>query len=256
MKYINEKTAPYLKLLTVKTRLSESPIVEEMFRSKEGYCFKIAKADAACNPDTGLIGSDMDRRWPKLAAAFSQKVDMVSGAFFQGVSDFSHAFVVNRKAVNGYLAGKTFSGTVMVDLQRVTMSYSMSFDSNGDPDDICILLISSHGQVLAYISPAVQFVTRMVQDAAVDMYDREIIDLFSRLVGAFVITDIARDYILYCHFAAVKADLVTRCGVDGNTEPTGDPDALVNCFPFDIRRLSGLGGPFVFPGAGKHSAAN
>ena len=236
MKHINKNTAPYLQLLTVKTRLSESPLVDKMFSARDGFCFGVEKDDKAYNPDVRLIWPDINSRWPQLSTAFSRQVDMVSGAFFKAVRDSSNAFKADRETVNGYLAGKTFSGTIMVESQGVTLSYSMSFDSDGDPDDVVILMLDSHGTVLAYVSPEVHFVARFIQDAAMDLYGREI-DFFSFLVGAFVITDITRDYILFCRFADVRVNQVARPGSREAKRQAGDPDASVNYYPFGIRKI-------------------
>ena len=246
--YIDEKSAPYLQLLNIRTKLSESPLVKKMLKSKGEFWFKIAKDDAACNPDAEVIWSDINRRWPQLSTAFSRQVDLISGTFFKSVLDSSKAFKAGWKTVDGYLAGKTFSGTIIAVPRGVTTSYSMSFDSNGDPDDIFILMLDSHGVLLAYISPTVQFVTRYIQNMVLDIYGREMGNLFSLVVGASVIVDTTWDYILYCHFASVKAELVPRCGSQDEAKLAGDPYAMVNCFPLDIWRLTG-DSPFAFPEA-------
>ena len=257
MNIIDKKSTPYLQLLTVRTRLSDSPLVKKMLKSKGEFWLKIAKDDAACNPDAEVIWSDIDRRWPQLSSAFSRKVDLISGIFFKSVLDSSKAFKAGWKTVDGYLAGKTFSGTIIAVPRGVTTSYSMSFDSNGDPDDIFILMLDSHGVLLAYISPTVQFVTRYIQNMVLDIYGREMGNLSSLVVGASVIVDTTCDYILYSHLASVKAELVPRCGSHGEAQLAGDPDAMVNCFPFDIWRLTG-DGPFAFPEAssGENDADN
>lgn len=236
MKYINEKTAPYLKLLTIKTRLSESPLVDKMFRTRDGFCLGVARDDKAYNPDTRLIWPDINSRWPQLSTAFSRQVDIVSAAFFKAVGDSTNAFKADSETVNGYLAGKTFSGTILVMSKGVTLSYSMSFDPDGDPDDVIILMLDSHGTVLACISPEVNFVTRFIQDSATDLYGSEI-GYFSYLLGAFVITGITRDYILFCHFADVRVNHVARPGSREAKQQAGDPDASVNYYPFGIRKI-------------------
>lgn len=236
MKYINEKTAPYLKLLTVKTRLSESPLVDKMFRSKDGYCFRVDKDDKAFNPETEFIWTDINSRWPQLSTAFSRQVDMVNSTILKAVGDSSSAFKADRETVNGYLAGKIFSGTIMVMSKGMTLSYSMSFDPNGDPDDVIILMLDSHGTVLAYISPAVNSVARFILDAFMDICGREL-DFFSYLAGAIVITDIIRDYILFSRFADVRVKHVARPGSREAKRQAGAPEASVNYYPFGIRAI-------------------
>ena len=68
------------------------------------------------------------------------------------------------------------------------------------------------------------------------------------MFGPLEMKDLVRDYLLYRHYAPVKAELVTRCGSQDEAKLAGDPDAMVNGYPFDIWRLTG-DGPFAFPEA-------
>lgn len=42
----------------------------------------------------------------------------------------------------------------------------------------------------------------------------------------------------------------------GEAEHAGDSDTVVNCFPFDLWRLTALEGAFVFPDDGENDADN
>ena len=68
--------------------------------------------------------------------------------------------------------------------------------------------------------------------------------------------DLLRNYLLYRHFAPVKAELIIRGGSDEKAEQAGNSDAVVNSFPFDIWRLTAHEGAFVFPDDGENDADN
>ena len=251
IKAINKNTAPYLQLLDIRTKLSESPLVKEMLaratlsakmhseRFFKDFCVKISESDVRYF-DLPKIWGDLDGRWPLLSEKFASRVDIIDETFLGNVKDSYEALAeVYDQAGDAeeYLTDKTFCGTIVIQPKGICLSYRLSFNGCGEPgEDSVLLMLDEWGMILAYISPEVHFVARFIQDAAMDLYGREI-DFFSYLVSAFVITDITRDYILFCRFADVRVNQVARPGSREAKRQAGDPDASVNYYPFGIRKI-------------------
>ena len=78
IQYINEEKVPYLQLLDIRTKLSESPLVKEMLaratqsakmhseRFFNDFCVKISESDVRYF-DLPKIWGDLDGRWPLLS---------------------------------------------------------------------------------------------------------------------------------------------------------------------------------------------
>lgn len=263
IKTINKNTVPYLQLLDIRTKLSESPLVKEMLaratlsakmhseRFFMDFCVKISESDVRYF-DLPKIWGDLNSRWPLLSEKFASRVDIIDETFLGNAKDSHEAFAkMDGQAgdVEEYLADKTFCGTIVIRPKGICLSYRLSFDSCGElEEDSVLLMLDEWGIILAYISPAVQVVCREVREKAT-RHLHYVMPPLDIMIGAMQMKLLVRDYLLYCHFASVKAELVTRCGSHEEAQQVGDPDAMVNCFPFDIWRLTG-DGPFIFPEAG------
>ena len=248
--YINEKTAPYLNLLTVKTRLAESPVMKEMqswaLLCQKDFCIRIGASDVN-HSGLAKIWMDLDTRWPLYVDRFASRVDIVDGTFLGSAHDSHEAFVEEDLQAGEYLAHKTFCGTIVMQPNGMSLSYVLSFDCLGDTrDDSSLLLLDNVGTIMVYISPNVQYVCREVKYKAT-RHLSYVMPPLDAMMGAAQMKYLVRDYLLYRHFAPVKTELVTRCGSDEEAGLADDSDALVNCFPFDIRRLTAHDGAFIFP---------
>ncbi len=260
IQFINKNTVPYLHLLDIRTKLSESPLVKEMAaratlsaemhseRFFKDFCIKVAESDVRYL-SLARIWGDLDGRWPTLAEDFASRVEVIDETFLSDVRNSHKAFSEEFIKAGDYLADKTFCGTILIRPKGISLSYRLSFDCCGEPEeDSVLLMLDETGMILTYVSPAVLFVCREVKDKATKhlLYVMPPLDI---MMGATQMKFLVRDYLLYCHFASVKAELVTRCGSHEEAQLVGDSDSMVNCFPLDIWRLTG-DGPFVFPEAG------
>ena len=265
IKTINKNTVPYLQLLDIRTKLSESPLVKEMLaratlsaethseRFFKDFCIKISESDVR-HLDLPKIWGDLDGRWPLLSEKFASRVEIIDETFLGNVKDSHEALAeVYDQAGDAeeYLTDKTFCGTIVIRPKGICLSYRLSFNGCGEPEeDSVLLMLDEGGMILAYISPAVQVVCREVREKAT-RHLHYVMPPLDIMIGAMQMKLLVRDYLLYCHFASVKAELVTRCGSHEEAQQVGDPDAMVNCFPFDIWRLTG-DGPFIILEAGEN----
>ena len=251
-------TAPYLQFLNNKTKLTKSPLVKAMKervmldamkhaeRLVKDFCFKIAVSDVT-NLNVARFWGDLDDRWPVLAEKFGSRVETVDETFLGAVRDSEEALF---GAVD-CLADKTFCGTIFILPRGISLSYWFSYDDFGElKEDSVLFMLDETGRILTYLSPVVEFVCREVMVKAAEhvccvKHNKHPLDA---MFGPLEMKDLVRDYLLYCHLASVKAELVPRCGSQDEAKLAGDPDAMVNGYPFDIWRLTG-DGPFAFPEA-------
>lgn len=258
--YINEETVPYLQLLNIRTVLSMSPIVREMNyramrnammnpgRLYKDFCIKVSASDVKY---LGLakLWRDLDNRWPRFTEKFASRVEIVDESFLRAVHESRKAFFEEPILAGEYLAHKTFSGTIVTLPKGTTLSYWLSFDGCDEPKEDCsILMLDDSGMIKTGISPALIYTCKEVKTEATKNLSY-VMPPLDTMMGAAQMKNLVRNYLLYSHFASVKAELVPRYGSQGRGELTGDSDAMVNCFPFDLWRLN-VDGPFVFPEAG------
>ena len=241
--YINEKTVPYLQLLNIRTVQSMSPIVKEMHsramqnamtdsgRLDKDFCIKISASDMTY---LGLakIWRDHDDRWPQMVRKFASDVEIVDESFLGAVRDSREAFAEEPIRTVEYLADKNFAGTIVTQPKGITLSYWFSFDGCGEPvEGSSILMLNDSGIIMSYISPDVLYTCKEVKTKATKNFSY-VMPPLDTMMGAAQMKDLLRNYLLYRHFAPVKAELVTRGGSDGGSRACGRFRYCGQLFPF------------------------
>lgn len=244
------KSYPFLKILEHGT-LFESPVFRKMLKrsSREcsnpgalymGYLVGIASGDEV-NPNTFSVMSHLDGHWPRLVPKFRSQVALVSEAFGAAITESFLALEKDPDSTKAFLAGKTFSGTLLIADSKATVSYGLNYDRKGNLSDFGLLWLDCLGSIMAYVVPGMEFVSRYIlQDEDGGMAPEPILRTG---FGSVDVTGVSliiaiRNFILFCHFADVDVKFVARPGSREARRQSGDKGAYVNDSHLDIRHLT------------------
>ena len=205
-----------------------------------GYLIGIGSNDEV-DPDSLSVFLDLDRRWPRLVPKFRSQVALVSEAFGEAVTESFTMLGKDPDSTKAFLAGKTFSGTLLITDAKATVSYGLTYDAKGVMSDYSVLWLDSLGSIMAYIVPGMEFVSRnILPDKNGDMAPEPILRTgFGSMdvTGAGIIIAI-QNFILFCHFADVDVKFVARPGSREARRQSGDKDAYVNDTHLNVRHLT------------------
>ncbi len=205
-----------------------------------GYLIGIGSNDEV-DPGSFFVFLDLDKRWPRLVSKFRSQVALVSEAFGAALAESFTAFEKDSDSTNAFLAGKTFSGTLLMAGTKSTFSYALTYDGKGDITDYSVLWLDCSGSIMAYVVPGMEFFSRNIfTDEDGGMAPRPILlageDCIGK-TGAALITAM-RNFILFCHFADVDVKFVARPGSREARRQSGDKDAYVNDTHLNVRHLT------------------
>lgn len=244
------KSFPFLEHLRYNT-LCQSPAYQKMLKRffherpnpgalYMGYLVGIGSNDEV-NPETYSVMSNLDRRWPRLVPGFRSQVALVSEAFGEAITESFTALEKDPDSTKAFLAGKTFSGTLLITDAKSTVSYGLTYDGKGILSDYGVLWLDRLGSIMAYIVPGMEFISRnILPDEDGGMAPEPILRTgFGSMneTGAGIIIAI-QNFILFCHFADVDVTFVARPGSREARQPAGDKDAYVNDTQFNVRHLT------------------
>ena len=225
----------FLKHLNRSCRTSPNPGALYM-----GYVVGIGSRDEV-NPDTFSIMFALDRHWPRLVTGFRSQVAIVSHAFVEALSESFPALEKDPDSTRSFLAGKTFTGTILVSETKGTVSYGLTFDGKGVLTDFSFLWLDNIGSIMAFLVPGTEFVSRNVlPDEDGGMAPEPVLRTGSDSideVGAALIAAV-QNFILFCHFADVDVRFVARPGSREARKQSNDKDAFVNDTHFNVRHLT------------------
>ena len=242
---------PFLELLSSK-KLLESPVYIKMCKRSgrnkpdlnapdKTFAFQPSPED-----DMGVsrvaIMIDLDRRWHKLAPMFSSQIALVSDSFIKAVKDASDAFRKDPVSTSAYLAKKTFAGTILIPSMWLTCCYKITFNEDAKQiTDFSFLLLTCFGTVIAYITPRLEFLSRLLMPlengkvGSMPVF-RTGDDAFDERGRAFLSMIVC--YLLFCHFAHVDVKFVARPGSREARKQSDDENALVNDTHLNVRHLT------------------
>ena len=126
-----------------------------------GYLVGIGSNDEV-DPGSFFVFLDLDRRWPRLVTRFRSQVALVSEAFGAAIAESFTAFEKDSDSTNAFLAGKTFSGTLLMTGTKSTFSYALTYDGKGDITDYSVLWLDCSGSIMAYVVPGMEFISRSI----------------------------------------------------------------------------------------------
>lgn len=246
---------PFLNHLGDRTRLVDSPFFQKMDAKwakfiKEhqsvpdavytGYVVCCRPTDACPMEVVPLVMATLNQNWPRMMSRFRTNVALVSEPFMAAVKDAADVFRKDPVTTSSYLAGKTFSGTVLVSSKHHTVGYSLEFDEKGALIDYGILWLDKYGGVCAVISPELQFISRSILFG--DKNEMKQAPLFLEHGPLHClsesIVDTVKGFLLFCHFAEITDDIVARPGSRQAREQAGSGETCVNDTRFNVRRLS------------------
>ncbi len=245
------KNFPILELLPENMFL-KSPVYAKMLKRScrdkpdpkapyKTYAVTLGSIDMV-NPHSLLVMFDLDKRWPKFAPRFRSQIALVSCSFIDAFHHASGAFAKDPASTKSFLAGKTFSGTVLVSETKETVCYSLTYNEEEcDITDCSVLWLDCRGFIQGYLSPHVEFFSRRrlpVGDD--DMASMPIIrvceDAIDKMGKEFLLS--IENYILFCHFADVDVKIVARPGSREARRQADDKDFVVNDTHCNVRRLT------------------
>ena len=246
---------PFLKHLDDKTVLMNSPVFKQMDAKwakfiKEhqsvpdavytGYVVCCRATDACPMEVVPLVMATLNQNWPRMMSRFRTNVALVSEPFMAAVKDAADVFRKDPVTTSSYLAGKTFSGTVLVSSKHHTVGYSLEFDERGALIDYDILWLDKYGGVCAVISPELQFISRSILfDNKNEMKSAPLFIEHGPLHGMSEgIVDTVKNFLLFCHFAEITDDIVARPGSRQAREQAGSGETCINDTRYNVRRLS------------------
>lgn len=205
-----------------------------------GYLIGIGSNDEV-DPDSLSVFLDLDRRWPRLVPKYRSQVALVSEAFGEAVTESFTTLGKDPDSTKAFLAGKTFSGTLLITDAKATVSYGLTYDGKGVMSDYSVLWLDCLGSIMAYIVPGMEFVSRNVlPDEDGNMASEPILRTdFGSMdeTGAGIIIAL-QNFILFCHFADVDVKFVARPGSREARQQSGDKDAYVNDTHLNVRHLT------------------
>lgn len=205
-----------------------------------GYLVGIGSNDEV-DPDTFFVFIDLDRRWPRLVPWFRSQVALISDAFGAALTESFLALGKDPDSTKAFLAGKTFSGTLLITDAKATVSYGLTYDGKGILSDYGVLWLDCLGSIMAYIVPGMEFISRnILPDENGGMAPEPILRTgfgSMNVTGAGLIIAI-QNFILFCHFADVDVKFVARPGSREARLQSGDKDAYVNDTQFNVCHLT------------------
>jgi len=205
-----------------------------------GYLIGIGSNDEV-DPDSLSVFLDLDRRWPRLVPKFRSQVALVSEAFGEAVTESFTMLGKDPDSTKAFLAGKTFSGTLLITDAKATVSYGLTYDAKGVMSGYSVLWLDRLGSIMAYIVPGMEFISRnILPDEDGGMAPEPILRTgFGSMneTGAGIIIAI-QNFILFCHFADVDVKFVARPGSREARRQSGDKDAYVNDTHLNVRHLT------------------
>ena len=244
------KSFPFLELLRYNT-LCQSPAYQKMLKRSfherpnpsalyTGYLVGIGSKDEV-NAESYSVMSHLERRWPRLVPRCRSQVALISDAFGAALTESFLALGKDPDSTKAFLAGKTFSGTLLITDAKATVSYGLTYDGKGILSDYGVLWLDCLGSIMAYIVPGVEFISRnILPDEDGGMAPEPILRTgFGSMneTGAGIIIAI-QNFILFCHFADVDVKFVARPGSREARLQSGDKDAYVNDTQFNVRHLT------------------
>ena len=246
---------PFLQLLDDRTTLLDSPVFTKMkaqyFRffkehpnatdaDYKGYVVFCNQHDVDFPGVVPLVMSITNEKWPRMMSRFRSKVALVSESFMAAGRDASEAFKKDPVKTSSYLAGKTFSGTILVSSTKHTVGYHLEFDDKGVLIDYNILWIDQVGSICSLIVPELQFISRSILFN--EKKERLPYPLFlvgsplHSLSGVFI--DTVKCFILFCHYAEIIDEFVARPGSRQAREQARSGETCVNDTRYNVRRLA------------------
>lgn len=206
------KSFPFLEHLRYNT-LCQSPAYQKMLKRSfhegpnpgalyTGYLVGIGSKDEV-NAESYSVMSHLDRRWPRLVTWFRSQVALISDAFGAALTESFLALGKDPDSTKAFLAGKTFSGTLLITDAKSTVSYGLTYGGKGILSDYGVLWLDRLGSIMAYIVPGMEFVSRnILPDEDGGMAPEPILRTgFGSMneTGAGIIIAI-QNFLLFCHF--------------------------------------------------------
>ena len=183
---------------------------------------------------------NLNTDWPRLAPAFSFRVELVSRTFITAVEEARDAFSSNRELCREYLKGKEFKGTLLIPHLNSSVSYLLKFDGEGvalEQEDIlqigdsdCIVLYKGHG--MAFATETIHLADAKTGELApIEERDKlkNTLDYIDNLESLLV------NYICFKHFANVTEKMVIQQGSRQARKLGADGDVNETMIP--VRRL-------------------
>lgn len=202
-------------------------------------CLKNYKEDND-REDLLAVYRSLNADWPRLAPAFSFRVELVSRPFIIAVGEAGEAFASNKELCRGYIRGREFKGTLLIPHLNSSVSYILKFNDEGTAlvqedilqvgDSDCIVLYKGNGMAFAteiiYMADAATGELAPIKDrnklnSTLDYID----NLESLLVN----------YICFKHFANVTEKMVTQQG--SRQARKLNPDEDINETLIPVRRM-------------------
>lgn len=246
---------PFLNHLDDKTTLSNSPFYrksvgkwDKWIQEHQGnpraiyeeYVVGFGSDDDIYPQLVPTVLASMNVNWPIMMPWFRANVALVSEPFIATGKQAAEAFKKDLVTTSAYLAGKTFSGTVLVSSRKDTVGYFLSYDGRGELQDYFILWLNRNGSISGYIVPDTQFLSRSVLVGSNGVKNQNCLLLFGNTplhsLSAGII-DTVKYFILFCHFADVSDEFMARPGSRKAREQAHSEDAVVNDTRINVRRL-------------------
>ena len=205
-----------------------------------GYVIGFGSDDDIYPQLVPTVLASININWPIMMSMFRTNVALVSEPFMAAGKQAAEAFKKDLVTTSAYLAGKTFSGTVLVASRKETVGYYLSYDGRGKLQDYAVLWLSRDGSIAGYIVPDIQFLSRsaLVDDNRLKSQNSLLLlgtkPLHELSAG---IIDTVKIFILFCHFADVSDEFMARPGSRKAREQAQTDDAWVNDTRVNVRRL-------------------
>lgn len=247
---------PFLNHLGDQSRLVESPFFqktganclkfinehrENLNATYKGYVICFGQDDDDYRFELLPVMDIIIENWARMMSRFRANVALVSGAFMAAGKEAAEAFEKDPVTTSSYLAGKTFSGTVLESLRHNTIGYSLQYDEQGALKDYCILWLDNFGTIYGFFAPRIQFMSRSV----VVNDKNEMVPNPMLLLGDYPlqrlsegVIDTVQSFLLFCHYAEITDEFVARPGSRQAREQAGSGETTVNDTRYNVRRLS------------------
>jgi len=247
---------PFLHHLDDKTALVDSPFHRQM-EAKWGkfiddhpsdpspvYCGYVVCCGRKDDDYPGAVKpvlAYVNANWARMMNLFRRHVALVSEHFVAAGKDAADAFAMDPVTTSSYLAGKTFSGTVLIASTKHTVGYCLAYDGKGTLINYEILWLDKFGSICAVIVPELQFISRAILfDDNNEMNPTPLFLLGDRPHHTMSegIVETVKNFLLFCHFAEITDDFVARPGSRQAREQASSGDSYVNDTRYNVRRLS------------------
>ena len=245
LKHLDDKTTLFTSQSFLKADAKWSRWIQEHQEDPKaiyrGYVIGFGSDDDIYPQLVPTVMASVNVNWPIMMSMFRTNVALVSEPFMEAGKQAAEAFKKDLITTSAYLAGKTFSGTVLVSSRRETVGYYLSYDGRGELQDYAILWLSRDGSISGYIVPDIQFLSRsvLVDDSNRMKSQNCMLLLGDKPLNALSagIIDTVKSFILFCHFAEITDEFVARPGSCKAREQAQTDDALVNDTHVNVRRL-------------------